>query len=73
MNIRKIINRFLEYVHVFIFVHIINKVDTILAEVDLTEQKNTEAKKLSGGQQRKLSLALALIGDPKVWGYVGDS
>ncbi len=42
------------------------------------EKKDTRADKLSGGQKRKLSVAIALIGNPKVireppWvaGYVG--
>lgn len=33
-----------------------------IREVDLEEKKNTQAMNLSGGQRRKLSLAIALIG-----------
>ena len=42
------------------------EVDKALAEVDLTKHKNTVATKMSGGQKRKLSVAMALIGNPKV-------
>lgn len=37
-----------------------------LREVGLTEKAHTRAGSLSGGQKRKLSLCLALIGDPRV-------
>ena len=37
-----------------------------LADVGITEKRDTRAKELSGGQKRKLSVAVALIGDPKV-------
>ena len=36
--------------------------------VDLLDQADVLASKLSGGQKRKLSVAMALIGDPKVSG-----
>ena len=39
---------------------------TALEEVGLTDHADTMATKLSGGQKRKLSVAIALIGDPKV-------
>ncbi len=32
--------------------------------MELTEDKNTQVRKLSGGQRRRLDLALALAGDP---------
>ena len=38
----------------------------LLKDVDLVDQVDTLAKDLSGGQKRKLSVGLALIGDPKV-------
>lgn len=37
-----------------------------LSEVGLLEQTDVYAKHLSGGQKRKLSIAVALIGDPKI-------
>jgi ATP-binding cassette subfamily A (ABC1) protein 3 len=39
-----------------------NAVNEKIREVDLEEKKNTKAMNLSGGQKRKLSLAIALIG-----------
>lgn len=38
----------------------------LLAELDLLEVKNKIAKKLSGGMMRRLSIAMALISNPKV-------
>jgi ABC-type polar amino acid transport system ATPase subunit len=37
--------------------------------VGLKDQDNVFAMNLSGGQKRKLSVAIALIGDPKVISY----
>jgi ABC-type Mn2+/Zn2+ transport system ATPase subunit len=37
-----------------------------VADVGLTEKRHCRAAALSGGQKRKLCLAMALIGDPKV-------
>ena len=37
----------------------------MLKEVDLYNSRNTIAKYLSGGERRKLSVAIALIGDSK--------
>jgi ATP-binding cassette subfamily A (ABC1) protein 3 len=37
----------------------------MLREVDLYQYPNTVAKDLSGGNRRKLSVAIALIGDSK--------
>ncbi|CAL1534216.1 unnamed protein product [Lymnaea stagnalis] len=42
------------------------KVKNALQDVDLKTQADTFAKDLSGGQKRKLSVAIALIGDPKL-------
>lgn len=38
----------------------------IINSVGLTEKVNTQSKHLSGGQKRKLSVAIALLGDSKV-------
>ena len=38
----------------------------IIAEVGLTEKVNVISSSLSGGMKRKLSVAIALIGDSKV-------
>jgi ABC-2 type transport system ATP-binding protein len=39
-------------------------VDEVVGIVELTEKRDTRAKQLSGGQRRRLDLALALVGDP---------
>jgi ABC-2 type transport system ATP-binding protein len=36
----------------------------VIELVELTEKRDAQAKKLSGGQRRRLDLALALVGDP---------
>ena len=43
------------------------KVSSLLMEIDLADQRDTLSKDLSGGQKRKLSVGIALIGDPKVY------
>ncbi|XP_045030700.1 ABC-type organic anion transporter ABCA8 [Daphnia magna] len=43
-----------------------NEVEKALKDIDLTSKRNTPAGKLSGGQKRKLSIGIALIGDPKI-------
>ena len=43
-----------------------SKCSKFIAEVGLTEKRNTYAASLSGGMRRKLSLAIALIGDSKI-------
>ncbi len=40
------------------------RVDEVIELVELTEKRDSQAKKLSGGQKRRLDLALALVGDP---------
>jgi ABC-2 type transport system ATP-binding protein len=42
------------------------QVDETLALVDLSEQADERASALSGGQRRRLDVALALIGDPEL-------
>ncbi len=41
-------------------------VDDVLADVGLLAQRNRRIARLSGGQQRRVDLALALIGDPSL-------
>lgn len=41
-----------------------------LRDIDLTDKANVSAKHLSGGQKRKLSIGIAVIGDPKVNTFV---
>ena len=38
----------------------------LLEELDLTEKQNVQARELSGGMQRRLNLALALVHDPEI-------
>jgi ABC-2 type transport system ATP-binding protein len=38
----------------------------LIAELGLTEQRETAYAKLSGGQRQRLSIALALVGDPRI-------
>jgi ABC-2 type transport system ATP-binding protein len=42
------------------------KVDEVIELVGLSEKRDERARKLSGGQRRRLDLALALIGDPEL-------
>jgi ABC-2 type transport system ATP-binding protein len=38
----------------------------LLSQVQLTEKANNQVKELSGGQKQRLSIAVALVNDPKV-------
>jgi ABC-2 type transport system ATP-binding protein len=42
------------------------KIEQIINEFSLVEKKNARAKTLSGGQKRRLSLAMAIIAEPKI-------
>jgi ABC-2 type transport system ATP-binding protein len=57
----------IELIHVFAACYD-RKVDAhqLLAEVQLTEKANNRARELSGGQRQRLSIAIALVNDPKV-------
>ena len=41
-------------------------IETLLKDVDLFDKKDELSKNLSGGQKRKLSVAIAFIGDSKL-------
>lgn len=43
-----------------------HQVDDLLAALDLTDQCDRRVQQLSGGQRRRLDLALGLIGDPEL-------
>ncbi|KAI7815451.1 ABC subfamily A member [Rhyzopertha dominica] len=42
------------------------EVNRTLRDIDLSDKANSLAKHLSGGQKRKLSVGIAVIGDPKI-------
>ncbi|XP_011864541.1 PREDICTED: ABC transporter A family member 1-like isoform X2 [Vollenhovia emeryi] len=42
------------------------EVEKTLKDIDLVEKADTFAQHLSGGQKRKLSVGIAIIGDPKI-------
>lgn len=44
----------------------INKAYQMMEKFGITDRKNDKAKKLSGGLKRRLSIAMALITDPKI-------
>ena len=43
-----------------------NKIDQLIAKFELDAIRDTKAKYLSGGQKKKLVIALALLSDPKI-------
>jgi ATP-binding cassette subfamily A (ABC1) protein 5 len=45
-------------------------VSKTLRDIDLADKANTFAKHLSGGEKRKLSVGIAVIGDPRVCSHV---
>ena len=48
--------------------HFSSQVQRVLLDLDMQAIKDNQAKKLSGGQKRKLSLGIAVLGNPKVSG-----
>lgn len=49
-----------------------SEVKKTLKDIDLHETAETIVKNLSGGQKRKLSVGIAIIGDPKVFTIILD-
>jgi ABC-type multidrug transport system ATPase subunit len=43
-----------------------NKVEMAIEEVNLTKFRNFLSSSLSGGMKRRLSIAISLVGDPKI-------
>jgi ABC-type multidrug transport system ATPase subunit/CRP-like cAMP-binding protein/ABC-type multidrug transport system permease subunit len=43
-----------------------HRIDEVLAAVGLTERRHTEVRRLSGGQRKRVSVALELLAKPKV-------
>ena len=43
-----------------------NKIDSAIKEVKLTPFRNFQSSSLSGGMKRRLSVAISLVGDPKI-------
>ncbi|XP_073463290.1 cholesterol transporter ABCA5-like isoform X2 [Aquarana catesbeiana] len=43
-----------------------SEVEKVLCDLDIENIEDLRANKLSGGQRRKLTLAIALLGDPKI-------
>lgn len=42
------------------------RAERLLEELDLTDKRNEQARTLSGGMQRRLNLAMALVHDPEI-------
>ncbi|KAL7706872.1 ATP-binding cassette protein subfamily A member 10 [Lotmaria passim] len=47
-------------------IHVREKVEYVMDLVDLTEKRNCKASNLSGGQRRRLCVAIAMVGDSSV-------
>ena len=50
-----------------------DEIDRMIECIGLTDKRHTQARALSGGMQRKLSVGIALIGDSKVWNHLVSS
>ncbi|XP_041433405.1 ABC-type organic anion transporter ABCA8-like [Xenopus laevis] len=45
---------------------IADKIRKVLSDLQMNDMENIEANKLSGGQKRKLTFAIAILGDPQI-------
>lgn len=52
----------------FSLIMFLRQVTRVLKDLDLEKIMTAQAKNLSGGQKRKLSVGIAILGDPKVSG-----
>uniref|UniRef100_A0A665WQE6 ATP binding cassette subfamily A member 5 n=1 Tax=Echeneis naucrates TaxID=173247 RepID=A0A665WQE6_ECHNA len=55
-----------EHLRIFAAIKGIPPVTKVLKDLDLEKIMNAQAKNLSGGQKRKLSVGIAILGDPKI-------
>ena len=49
------------------------KIEELMTSLDLMDAREKRASNLSGGMKRKLSVAMAVVGNNKVWQYNLDS
>jgi len=49
-----------------------DEIDRMIECIGLTDKRHTQARALSGGMKRKLSVGIALIGDSKVHVHVAS-
>lgn len=47
-------------------IFVLFQVQNILELLDISNIQDTQAEKLSGGQKRKLSIGIAMLGNPQV-------
>jgi ABC-type branched-subunit amino acid transport system ATPase component len=50
----------------FLLLQVLQQADELLARVQLTEAAGVRSSSYSGGMKRRLSVAIALLGDPKI-------
>jgi ABC-type multidrug transport system ATPase subunit len=49
-----------------LLLQVLQQADELLARVQLTEAAGVRSSSYSGGMKRRLSVAIALLGDPKI-------